>query len=74
MKASSDHYEIFLKVAETGSITTAADMLGYTQGGVSHAIASLEQELSVTLFTRKKNGAVLTHEGEKLLPDRKSVV
>ena len=68
MKASSDHYEIFLKVAETGSITTAADMLGYTQGGVSHAIASLEQELSVTLFTRKKNGAVLTHEGEKLLP------
>ena len=45
MKASSDHYEIFLKVAETGSITTAADMLGYTQGGVSHAIASLEQEL-----------------------------
>ena len=36
-----DNYEIFLKVAETGNITRAAQILNYTQSGVSHAIAAL---------------------------------
>ena len=35
-------YEIFLKVAEIGNITKTAEILHYTQAGISHAIVALE--------------------------------
>lgn len=35
-----NRYEIFLKVAEVGNITRAAELLHYTQAGVSHSIAA----------------------------------
>ena len=37
-------YEIFLKTAEIGNITKTAEILHYTQAGLSHAIAALEKE------------------------------
>ena len=37
-------YDIFLKVADLGSVTKAAAALGYTQTGASHAIAKLERQ------------------------------
>ena len=37
-------YEIFLKVAEIGNITKTAEILHYTQAGISHAIVALEKE------------------------------
>ncbi len=39
-------YEIFNKVAELNSFTKAAEVLGFTQSAVSHAISSLEKEFS----------------------------
>ena len=68
MNNSQIRYEIFLKVAELGNITLAADALIYTQSGVSHAIAAMEREAGCTLFHRSKAGVTLTENGKKLLP------
>ena len=68
MNNSQIRYEIFLKVAEMGNITLAADALSYTQSGVSHAIAAMEREAGCTLFHRSKTGVTLTESGKALLP------
>ncbi len=68
MNNSQIRYEIFLKVAELGNITQAAEALAYTQSGVSHAIAAMEREAGCTLFHRSKFGVKLTKQGEQLLP------
>ncbi len=63
-----NRYEIFLKVAELGNITKAAEALHYTQAGISHAVAALEKETGVSLFLRSANGVTLTENGKHLLP------
>ena len=61
-------YEIFLKTAETGNITRTAELMNYTQAGVSHAIAALEKEAGFALFLRSSSGVELTENGRRLLP------
>lgn len=64
----SRNLEIFIKVAECGSITRVAKMLYITQPAVSNAISKLEAELNVKLFFRdKRNGLLLTDVGQKIL-------
>lgn len=60
--------KILLKAVELGSITRAAEDMGYTQSAVSRSIADLEREWDVTLLTRNKDGVVLSAQGESLLP------
>lgn len=69
-----DKCRIFLQVVEAGSLTAAAQQLGYTQSGVSHAVNSLEAEFGFPLLVRRKNGVTLTDEGKRLLPDMREVV
>lgn len=61
-------YYIFLRAVEFGSVKKAAEKLDYTESAVSQALHSLERELDVTLFIRKKSGLILTAEGRQLLP------
>jgi DNA-binding transcriptional LysR family regulator len=61
-------YEAFLKAVEHGSFTQAAQLLGYTQSGVSHMIHDLETEWGVTLLERDRSGVRVTSDGLKLLP------
>lgn len=58
---------VFVAVAEYGSFTQAAEVIGMSQSGISHAIAGLERELSVTLFARDRGGAALTDAGRRTL-------
>ena len=55
--------ETFLKVAETGSLSRAADRLGYSQSAVTMQIKQLEAELGCALFDRIPRGVVLTDAG-----------
>ena len=55
-------YQIFVRTAICGSFTKAAEQLGFTQSGVSHAIASLEDELGLQLMARGRGGVSLTAE------------
>ena len=36
-------YEALINIAETGSITNAAERMGYTQSGITQMINSLEK-------------------------------
>ena len=47
-----DQMRTFVAVAEAGSFRAAAGRLSRIQSAVSHAIASLEVQLGVTLFDR----------------------
>ena len=54
-------------VANCGNFGEAAWQLGLTQPSVSHAIATLEEELGVVLVTRGRHGAHLTSAGQQIL-------
>ena len=61
-------YEVFLKSAQLGNFTRAAEELNITQSGVSHTVAALEKELGLHLLIRSKGGVTLTADGAALLP------
>jgi DNA-binding transcriptional LysR family regulator len=61
------HLQIFLAVVEHGSFSLAAIELDISQSAVSRAIASLEDELRVSLLARGRFGAHLTPIGERIL-------
>lgn len=61
--------ETFIKVAEVGSFTKAADDLYITPTAVMKQINALEKELSVSLFGRTNHGLRLTKAGESFLQD-----
>ena len=54
----------FLKVADKGSYTLAAQELSLTQPAVSQQMKLLETELGVKLFNRVDNSLKLTYQGE----------
>lgn len=56
-----------LVVARERSFTKAADQLGMSQSGLSHAIRGLEERLGVRLLTRTTRSVAPTPEGEHLL-------
>ena len=61
-------YQAFVKVAELGSITKAAEAMGYTQSAVSRMIADLEDEWNLNLLRRSRGGLSLSSDGVMLLP------
>lgn len=65
---SMQKYTAFVKTAEFGSFTKAAEFLGYSQSGISRMIGDLEAEWGVSLLDRGRNGVQLTSDGLRLLP------
>lgn len=49
---AGDDYEVLLAVIDHGSLTAAARSLGRSLQAVSRSLASIEQQLNVSLFTR----------------------
>lgn len=58
----------FLAAAESGSLTRAAERLGYTPSGVSQLVGALEKELGLSLLVRGRKGVTLSPDGARLLP------
>jgi len=58
--------QYFVTAAETLSFSEAAKRLYIAPSAVSYGIASLENDLGVRLFSRKKGAIALTQEGEVL--------
>lgn len=65
MKLSQLHAVV--AVAELGNFSEAALHLQLSQPAISHAIATLEDELGVLLFSRGRYGAVPTPAGERIV-------
>lgn len=64
----------FVTVADCKNFSAAALDIGVSQSTVSHAIATLEEELGVMLLVRGRHGATLTAIGEEMLPDARQVL
>ncbi|MCV7150224.1 LysR family transcriptional regulator [Mycolicibacterium pyrenivorans] len=56
----------FLRVAEEGSISQAAKVLGIAQPALSRQVQLLEEDLGVALFRRTRRGVEITEAGERL--------
>ena len=57
----------FINVAELGSFTKAAQLLGYSQSTISFQIKQLEDELGCLLFERINHTITLTERGRELV-------
>jgi DNA-binding transcriptional LysR family regulator len=66
--------QAFLRVAEHGSFSLAAEKLFLTQPAVSKRIAALEQELDTRLFDRIGRNISLTEAGRALLPGARKIL
>jgi putative choline sulfate-utilization transcription factor len=58
---------IFVEVARSGSLSSAAASLGLTQPAVSYQIRRIEEQMGVALFHRQHRGVELSLEGRRLL-------
>lgn len=59
-----DAMNLFLKVVQFGSMSTAGKHVGLSPASVSRAITALEQHLGIQLFNRTSRKIVLTDAGE----------
>ena len=62
----SKKLEALLMAVDLGSFTKAAEVMGYTQSGLTHLVNSLEREIGFPLIIRSHNGIALTEEGREL--------
>jgi DNA-binding transcriptional LysR family regulator len=64
----------FIRVAETGGMTSAANLLNLTQAAVSQQIKRLEDAFEAQLFERDRRGLRLTGAGERLFGKAKQML
>lgn len=64
----------FVRVAELGSVSRAAEVLFRAQSVVTRAVADLEARLGVPLFERHTNGMRLSDFGDTILPRARRVL
>lgn len=68
------HLKVFIEVADSGKMSTAASKLFISQPTVSQTIRELEEYYNVLLFERLCKKLHITHEGKLLLSYAKAAV
>lgn len=66
--------EVFVRVAECGSFSRAADLTGLANGTVTTCVRNLERHVGVTLINRDTRRLRLTEEGETYLKHAREVL
>lgn len=74
MDTNIQKFMAFIKTVEYGSFTKAAEILNYSQSGISRMINDLEKEWNLSLLERNRTGVKLTSDGMKILPLAQNVV
>ncbi|MDD1792608.1 LysR substrate-binding domain-containing protein [Enterovibrio makurazakiensis] len=74
MRYSLKQLAVFDTVADTGSVSQAAEILSLTQSATSMSLSQLEKMLGRPLFERKGKGLMLTHWGSWLRPKAKRLL
>lgn len=64
----TEKYKVLICAIETGSLTAAAEKLGYTPSGISRSVLAVEEEFGFPLLIRSKSGVTPAADCEKLLP------
>ena len=65
---------VLVAVADCGNFSEAALRLQMSQSAISHAIATLEEELGVILVSRGRHGAHLTAVGERITAHARQIL
>ena len=65
-KLDIKHLTMLRAIAETGSITAAANQLGVTQSALSHRLREAERRLDLPLLLRQPGQTTLSPEGLRL--------
>lgn len=63
-----ERYRALVCAIEKGSLSAAAETLGYTPSGISRMVAALEEENGFDLLVRRREGVVPTRSCEQMLP------
>ncbi len=63
-----------IEIAQSGSISLAAQRLFITQPSLSKSVADLEKEMGITIFYRGSRGVMLSPDGVKFLAYARQVV
>lgn len=63
-----------ITAVNSGSLSAAAESLGYTQSGLTHMMNSLEDELNLTLLVRNRAGVRLSPAGQELLDEMQALL
>lgn len=66
-KLAWNDYEIILRIADAGSLSKAAHLVGSSHPTMFRKINAMEEKLGVRLFDRFRTGYQLTAAGEKLV-------
>lgn len=66
--------EVFVGIAEAGSVRGAAERLHLTQPAASMALAELERHLEADLFARERGRLQLNERGRELLPMAREIL
>ncbi len=74
VESNLQKYAAFVRIADTGSFTRAAQEMSVTQSGISRMVSDLEREWGFRVFDRDRNGVALTAEGAKVLPFARSMI
>ncbi|ASW08939.1 LysR family transcriptional regulator [Rhizobium sp. 11515TR] len=69
MKASLAELEAIAAVARHGGFRAAARELGMSSSALSHAVAALEERLSVRIFNRTTRSVTLSDAGERFVAE-----
>lgn len=69
-----EHLRLFAQVAELGSLTKAALVLGKEQSAISRQISALEARIGGRLFHRTGRGVIPTELGERILPRARAIL
>lgn len=70
----SEKCKVVIKAIELGSLSAAADALGYTPSGISRVMNAMESEAGFPLLIRRRSGVVPTKECIELLPMMNNIV
>ena len=74
MKTTLDEMQVFIAIADCGSITAAADALQQTISATSRTMTRLEEKLQTTLMRRTTRRLELTEEGSAYLEQARKII
>ncbi len=67
-------YKALLTAVDMGSLSAAAQSLGYTQSGLTHMMNGIEDEFGFSILQRGYYGIKLTPAGERIIPKIRQLV
>ena len=67
-------YKALLTAVDMGSLSGAAQKLGYTQSGLTHMMNAIEDEFGFSILQRGYYGIKLTPAGERIIPKIRQLV